>query len=69
MQLDWEDRKGRFPTHNVFDGMCLDTFLIVSRIEFVVFALFLCSFSGRLIRASRAGGSQFRAASCPARGF
>ena len=33
MQSDWEDRKGRFPIHNLFDEMCLDTFLIVSRIE------------------------------------
>ena len=50
MQSDWEDRKGRSPMHHFFDGMCLDTFLIVSRIEFVVFLLFfLCSFWGRLI--------------------
>ena len=37
MQSDWEDRKGRFPINYLFDGMCLDTFLTVSRIEFVVF--------------------------------
>ena len=42
--------------------MCLDAFLVVSRIEFVVFALFLCSFWGRLIRGSRAGESQFKTA-------
>ena len=64
MQSDWEDRKGRFPIHNLFDGMCLDTFLFVSRIEFVVFVLFLCSFWGRLIRGSSAGESQFKIASC-----
>ena len=69
MQLDWEDRKDRFPIHELFDGMYLDTFLIVSRIEFVVYVLFLCSFWGRLIRGSRAGGSQFKTASCPAREF
>ena len=40
MQSDWEDRKGRFPIHYVFDGMCLDTFFIVSRIEFVVLFCF-----------------------------
>ena len=34
------DQKGRFPIHNFFDGMCLDTFLIVSRIEFVAFVGF-----------------------------
>ena len=50
MQSDWEDRKGRFPIQNLFDGMCRDTFPIVSRIEIVVFVLFLCSFWGRLIR-------------------
>ena len=37
----------------------LDTFNIVSRIEFVVFVLFLCSFCGRLIRGSRVGIIQF----------
>ena len=40
--------------------MCLDTFLIASRIEIVVFVLFLCSFWGRLIRGSRAGESQLK---------
>ena len=45
--------------------MSLDTFLIVSRIEFVVFVWFLCYFWGRLIRGSRAGESQFKTASCP----
>ena len=51
--------------HHLFDGMCRDTF-IVSRIEFVVFVLFLCSFCGRLIRGTRAGESQLRtASSCP----
>ena len=69
MQSDWEDRKGRFPIDNLFDGMCLDTFLIVSRIEFVVFVCFGVFFWGRLIRGSRAGGSQFKTASCPAREF
>ena len=45
--------------------MCLDTFLIVSWIEFVDF-FFLCSFWGRLIRGSRAGESQLKiASSCP----
>ena len=34
-------RKDRFPIHCSFDGMCLDTFLIVSRIEFVVFVFVL----------------------------
>ena len=37
MQSNWEDRKGRFPIQYLFDGMCLDTFLIVGRFEFVVF--------------------------------
>ena len=73
MQSDWEDRKGRFPIHDLIDGMCLDTFLKcfinVSRIEIVVFGLFLCSFWGGDTRESRAGESQFNAASCPARGF
>ena len=41
MQSDWKDRKGRFPIHYLFDGMCPDTFLTVSRIEFVVSVLFL----------------------------
>ena len=45
MQSDWEDRKGRFPIHHLLDGMCLDTFRIVRRIEFVVFVLF-CALSG-----------------------
>ena len=54
---------------NLFDEMCLDTFLIASRIEIVVFVLFLCSFWGRLIRGSRAGESQLKTASCPARRF
>ena len=48
MQSDWKDRKGRFAIHYIFDGMCpRDTFLIVSRIEFVVlvvFVLFLGAF-------------------------
>ena len=69
MQSGWEDRKGPFPIHNLFDEMCLDTFLIVSRIEFVVFVLFLCSFWGRLIRGSGAGESQLKTASWPARGL
>ena len=65
MQSDWEDRNGRFPIHYLFGGMCLDTFLIVSWIEFVDF-FFLCSFWGRLIRGSRAGESQLKiASSCP----
>ena len=67
MRLDWKDRKGRFPIHYLVDGTCLDTFLIVSRIEFLF--LFLCSFWGRLIRGSSAGESQLKTASCPARGF
>ena len=46
MQSDWKDRKGRFPIHFVSDEMCLDIFLIVSRIEFVVFVLFLCFLLG-----------------------
>ena len=62
MRSEWEDRKARFPIHNLFDGVCLDTFLIVSRIEFVVFVMFLRSFSARLKRGSKAGGSQFKAA-------
>ena len=69
VQSDWEDRKGRPPIHYLFDRMCLDTFLIVSRIEFVVFVLFLCSFWGRLIRRSRAGEGQLKTASWPAREF
>ena len=47
MQSDWKDRKGRFSIHYIFDGMCLDTSLIVGRIEllvFVVFVLFLGAF-------------------------
>ena len=39
MQSDWKDGKGRFPIHHLLVRMCLDTFLIVSQIEFVV-----CSF-------------------------
>ena len=35
MQSDGKDRKGRFPIHYLFDGMCLNIFLIVSRIEFL----------------------------------
>ena len=58
-----------FRSTTLFDGMCLDTFLIVSRIEFVVFVLFLCSIWGRLIRRSRAGESRLKTASWPARGF
>ena len=54
MQSDWEDRKSRSVFHYLFNGMRLDTFFIVSRIEFAVFVLFLCSFWGRLIRGSRA---------------
>ena len=27
MQSDWEDRKGRFPIHCLFDAMSLDTYL------------------------------------------
>ena len=43
-QSNWKDRQGRFSIHYFFDGMCpRDTFLIVSRIEFVVVFLFLCS--------------------------
>ena len=57
VQLDWEDRKGPFPTHDFFDGMCPDTFLIVSLIEFVcvffLLLLLLCSFWGSLISGSR----------------
>ena len=30
MQSDWKDGKGRFRIHHLFDGMCLDTFLLVS---------------------------------------
>ena len=43
MQSDWKDRKCRFPINFLVDGMCLDTFLIVCRIEFAafVFVLFL----------------------------
>ena len=68
MQSDWKDRKGRFPIY-LFDGMCPDTFLIVSRIELWFLFLFLCSFWGHLIRVSRAGESQLKTASCPARRF
>ena len=66
MQSDWKDREDRFPSHYLFDGMCLDAFLIVSRIEFVSFVSVLCSFWGRLIGGSRAGESQLK---IPARGF
>ena len=66
--VDMEGSK-RSISDPLFDGMSLDTFLIVTRIEFVVFVLFLCSFWGRLIRGSRAGESQLKNASCPARGF
>ena len=45
MQSDWEDRKGRHPIHDLFDGMYLGTFLIVSRIEFGVLFCF-CALSG-----------------------
>ena len=65
-QSGWKDRKGRFPIHYIFDGMCLDTFLIVRRIEHVVFRALS---GGVLIRGSRAGESQLNTASCPARGF
>ena len=51
MQSDWKDREGRLPIHYLFDGMCLDIFLIVSRIEFVVFVfvfvLFMRAFDKR----------------------
>ena len=51
MQSDWEDRNGRFPIHFLFDGVCLDTFNIVSRTEIVVFCsgfvLFLGAFDAR----------------------
>ena len=33
MPLDWKDRKGRFPIHYQFDGISLDYFPIVGRIE------------------------------------
>ena len=46
MQSDWEDRNGRFPIHYLFGGMCLDAFLIVSWIEFVVFVCFRALFGG-----------------------
>ena len=62
MQSDWKDRKGRFPIY-LFDRMCPDTFLIVSRIELWFLFLFLCSFWGHLIRVSRAGESQLKTAS------
>ena len=68
MQSDWEDRKGRFPIHYLFDGMCLDTFVTVSRIEFVVVASFVGSFWGRSIRGSTAGENQLKSPSWPARG-
>ena len=51
IQSDWGDKKGRFPIQFLFDGMCLDAFVIVSRIEFVViflvFVLFLWAFGTR----------------------
>ena len=55
--------------NNFFDGMCprLDTFLIVSRIEFVVSFFCFCApktFWRRFIRGSRAGESQSKTASC-----
>ena len=63
-QSDWEERKGRFPIHNLFDGCVWIPSL--SPIGSSLFVLFLCSFWGRLIRGSRAGGSQFKtASSCP----
>ena len=43
--------------------------LIVSRIEFDSFCFVFVLFLGGLIRGSRAGKSQFKTASCPARGF
>ena len=58
--------KSRFWIHYIFDGMCLDTFLIVRRIDFVVFVdfvLFLGAFD------TFAGVSQLKTASCPGRGF
>ena len=73
MQSDWKDRKGRFPIHYLFDGMRLDTFLIVSRIEFVGFVIVFVLLLGRLIRGIRAGESQLKTPSffvpCPPRGF
>ena len=68
-QSDWEDRKRRFPIHYFFGEICLNTFLAVSRIEFAVlfFCVFLCFIWGCLIRGSRAGESQLKTASCPAR--
>ena len=74
MQSDWKDRKGRHPIHGLFDGMCLDTFLTVGGIEFIVFVLFWCSFSGCFIPGSRGGESQLKnfassCPACPARGF
>ena len=50
MRSHWKNQKGRFSIHYIFDGMCLDTFLIVSRTEFVVFVvsvLFLVAFDTR----------------------
>ena len=46
MHSDWKDRKGRYPIHFLFDGMCMDTFLIVSRIELVVFVFVFVLFLG-----------------------
>lgn len=48
MQSGWEDRKSRFVMHHLFNGMCLDTFLVVSRIDFVVFVSVFMLFLGAL---------------------
>lgn len=65
MQANWQDRKGRLPIHYTFDGMCLDTFLIVSRIEFVV--LWGCLIRGgraKLLGLLLAGSRRYTPFSC-----
>ena len=46
MLSGWKDRKGRFSIYYFLDGMCLDTFVIVSRIQFVVCSFCFCVLSG-----------------------
>ena len=40
IRSDWKDRKRRLPIHYKLDGVCLNAFPIVSRIESVVFVVF-----------------------------
>ena len=49
IQLDWKDRKGPFPIHHVFDGMCVDTIPSLSSAgsSSILFVLLLGAFDTR----------------------